>query len=85
MMKDKYDETAERVQSDIIEHRRISRKREFTKVLAGFLAGDQVAKSIWLQMGKPLAQEWANLRASTPLSGYPTVKEAEQLLKEFLR
>ena len=61
------------------------RKKAFIRRLAVFLAGDQARKSIELQMGKPSAREWAELRDLTPLFGYPTVDEAESQLTEFLR
>lgn len=60
------------------------RKRAFIKQLAQFLAGNSAHKSIELQMGKPHAQEWADLRSATPLFGWLTVEEAEKTLTEFL-
>jgi len=63
----------------------IERKNEFIRQLAEFLVGDQAAKGIELQMGRKSAQQWALLRSKTPLSGYPTVDEAEKQLQEFLR
>ncbi len=59
-------------------------KRDFVKVLAEYLAGDQARKSIELQMGKESAQEWAKLRNATPLFGWQTVEEAEVALSKFL-
>lgn len=59
-------------------------KQMFIKELAVFLVGDQVRKSIELQMGKQSAKEWADLRGKTPLFGYPTVDEAEKILDKFL-
>ena len=59
-------------------------KRRFTKQLAIYLVGDQAHKSIELQMGKESARQWSELRSRTPLFGYPTVKEAEEILAEFL-
>jgi len=73
--------------------RRLARKLEFIRTLAKFLAGDQAAKSISLKVEATRepgfttpkwASEWAELRHSTPLFGYPTVEEAERTLKEFL-
>ena len=60
------------------------RKRIFIRRLAEFLVGDQVRKSIELQVGKESGKEWAALRGATPLFGYPTVEEAEKVLLEFL-
>jgi len=63
----------------------MKQKKEFIRELAEFLAGPhQVGKSIELQMGKASAREWAALRSATPLSGYPTVDEAEAVLTKFL-
>ena len=59
-------------------------KRAFVKELAKYLVEDQVKKGILLQMGKEEGTQWAALRSSTPLLGYPTVPEAEKQLQEFL-
>lgn len=61
------------------------RKQNFIKELAAYLVGDQAHQSIRLSMGNADAQQWARLRQATPLSGYPTVEEAEEVLTEFLR
>lgn len=64
---------------------RSGRKKEFIRVLAKFLAGDEARKSIELQMGKQLAKEWAELRNATPLFGYyPDIEKAVKELEEFL-
>lgn len=63
---------------------KLTLKRAFVRTLAEYLAGDQAIKSIMLQMGKPDAQQWARLRATTPLFGYPTVDDAEKQLAEWL-
>lgn len=60
-------------------------KRRFVHQLAVFLAGDQVRMSIELEMGTPLAEAWVALRRETPLSGYPTLEQAEEQLADFLR
>lgn len=60
------------------------RKKLFIRALAEYLVGDQTRLSIELEMGKPHAREWATLRSKTPLIGYPTVDEAEQVLADFL-
>jgi hypothetical protein len=59
-------------------------KKRFIRQLAIFLVEDQVKKSIGLEMGKESAKQWAALRSTTPLHGYPTVEEAEEALSEFL-
>jgi hypothetical protein len=67
--------------------RRAERKREFVRALAEYLAGNQAGKSILLQMGGmagEFAREWAKVRAASPLDGYPTVEEAEEILTAFL-
>ena len=69
---------------------RLGRKREFIKVLAKFLAGDQAKKSILLDprfagsQFYSVVKEWADLRNASPLHGYPTVAEAEEALEELL-
>lgn len=69
------------------------RKEQFIKSLAMFLAQNQGAKSILLQMERErspadprprLAVEWAELLAISPLTAYSTVEEATKALKEFL-
>lgn len=69
------------------------RKTAFIRQLADFLAGNQAAKGIALQMDmmrpagdrRPLlAKEWAELRGKSPLMGYPTVDEAVEQLTRFL-
>lgn len=61
------------------------RQVRFVRYLAEYLVGDQVHKSILLQMQSPTALEWQKLRAATPLFGYPTVDEAEEELTLFLK
>lgn len=63
----------------------VNRRTAFIKVLAKYLAGNQVTKSIQLQAGQQHAKEWAELRNATPLFGYPTIEEAERVLSDFLR
>jgi hypothetical protein len=62
---------------------RVKRLRLFARRLAEYLAGDQARRSIELEMGRPGAVEWAELRGLTPLAGYPTVDEAEKALLAF--
>jgi len=64
---------------------RRDKKVSFIKALAKFLVGDQAAKSIWLEMEKPLAKEWADLRNHTPIFGWIGEEEAEKILTEFLK
>lgn len=59
-------------------------KQRFIRALAAYLSSDLARKSIELQMGKPSAKEWASLRSETPLHGYQTIDEAEQVLGKFL-
>lgn len=64
---------------------REERKKEFTRTLAHFLVDNQAAKGLLLASGDALAQEWAVLRASSGVFGYPdfedTLKQLEDLLK----
>lgn len=70
------------------------RKTQFIIKLAEFLVENQIGKSIALEFEKqnksiPLgfpkwASEWARLRSTTPLFGYPSVPEAVEQLKDFL-
>lgn len=61
------------------------RRDAFIKALANYLVRDQAKRSIQLEMGSSDAKEWAEMRSLTPLMGYPTVDEAVQVLKEFLK
>jgi hypothetical protein len=58
--------------------------KSFAHELAQYLVGNQASMSIRLEMGEPAAKAWAKLRSTTPLSGYPTVIEAEKQLTEWL-
>ncbi len=60
------------------------RKREFIHELAIYLVSNQAMQSIHLEMGKVSARVWQRVRSATPLMGYPTVKEAEKQLAEWL-
>lgn len=60
------------------------RKARFIHEIADFLTKDQGKWSIKLEMGDEAAKRWASLRAASPLMGYPTLEEAEQLLTRFL-
>lgn len=63
----------------------------FIAVLAEFLVEGQAMKSIALQMEDkhppivPWASQWAKLRDSTPLFGYPTKAEAVETLIKFIK
>ena len=68
-------------------------KAAFVRELARFLAGDQAAKSIALQIESKrgatdprpgLAKEWARLRSAAHLTGWVTEEEAEKHLRELL-
>jgi len=62
-----------------------SRKQQFVRALAEYLAGTiSVEHSIRLQQNNPHAKIWAKVRSATPLFGYPTVQEAAVVLSEFL-
>lgn len=60
-----------------------AQKQCFVRALAEYLVKDEGSKSIWLEMGKPWAMEWARLRGNTPLSGYNTVEEAAKVLGDW--
>lgn len=62
----------------------MANKDLFIEKIAKYLVENQVHKSIELQMGKASAKEWAEIRGTTPLFGYPTVEEAIEQLKKFL-
>ena len=55
-------------------------KENFIHQLAVFLVSDQEAMSIRLEMGLEDGKHWRDLRATTPLVGWPTVEEAEKQL-----
>lgn len=63
-------------------------KKRLVSALAQFCAGNQVAKSISLQMCPSIAgyeKDWVAVRGAIPtISGYPTVKEAEEAIEKFL-
>lgn len=60
------------------------RKAAFIHEIAEFLTKDQAKWSIKLAMGSEDAVRWSRLRSLTPLMGYPTLEEAEELLTRFL-
>jgi hypothetical protein len=64
---------------------RMGRKAIFIAALAKYLVGDQVRKSIELEMRKESALEWCALCTASPLQGYPTIEEAVKVLTEFLK
>lgn len=64
---------------------RLEKKQQFIKQLAHFLCGKHTAMtSIELEMGKPSAKQWADLRQTTPIFGWLTEKEGEKVLTDFL-
>ena len=70
--------------------KRLARKAEFIRKLAGYLVGNQAGKSISLEMEQkrsPVvewAKEWAEVRGASPVFGYLSLEEAEAALWEFL-
>lgn len=66
-------------------------QQRFVKALAVFLVENQASKSVALEVERmrprqgTIMAEWAALRATTPLMGYPTVEQAETELAEFLQ
>lgn len=63
----------------------MSKRKAFIRALAEYLAGtNQVEMSVKLEHGRPDAKLWAEMRSLSPLSGYPTVDEAEKELRKFL-
>lgn len=69
-------------------------KHRFIAQLARFMCENEAGKSIALELEQKrpqliaampkLAHEWAALRCTTPIIGYTSVEEAEQILTEFL-
>jgi len=64
--------------------RNAEHRRRFIQILAEFIAGDVVNKSILLDLGNPLAREWAQVRGASPVFGYSSVDAAEATLTRFL-
>lgn len=63
---------------------RLAMKARFVRRLAEWMAGDQARLSIDLQLGKPDAKAWAEIRSLTPIQGWVSVEEAERALVAFL-
>lgn len=72
---------------------RLDDKHRFIKQLAQFMCENEAGKSIAIELeqkvpplpGMPKwAQDWAALRQTTPIHGYKSVAEAEEILTEFL-
>jgi hypothetical protein len=65
----------------------------FIKSLALMLADDVGSKSMMLELTRKdptnkahvVMAQWADLRTKAQVVGYPTVEEAEQQLREFLK
>ncbi len=60
------------------------KQQRFIQLLAKYLVGDQARMSIKLSMSDPAAVAWAELRSATPITGWPTIEEAEKTLTEWL-
>jgi len=63
-------------------------RKNFIHELALYLADNQAAKGIAMQMERPTmpvrwASEWVKVRNASPVFGYPTVEEVEKQLTEF--
>jgi len=63
-------------------------RKSFIHELAVYLADNQAAKGIAIQMERPAApvkwaSEWAKVRGASPIFGYPTVEETEKQLTDF--
>jgi hypothetical protein len=75
------------VGEEMIMKRKFNREL-FIRKLAEFLVGNEIEMSVKLQMGKPEAKVWADLRNATPLFGDYCGEEglarAEQELAAFL-
>jgi hypothetical protein len=71
---------------------RVEKKKKFIHELAVFLVNQEASKSVCLEIElarkddrlPKWAHEWRNLRNSTPLSGWLSIEEAEEILNEFL-
>lgn len=59
-------------------------REKFIKALAKYLVGGQGGKSIDLQVGNKWAKEWSEVRSTTPIAGYTTEEEAEEILRDWL-
>jgi len=54
--------------------------KALAKALAPYLSEDQARKSIDLQLGKPYAREWAQIRTAANVRGYATTDDTERHL-----
>jgi len=63
----------------------LDKKQKFIHELAKYLVGNSAEKSIKLQMETKEGKEWANLLNHTPIFGWKTIEEAEEILTDFLR
>lgn len=61
-----------------------TQQETFLDAITDYLVGNQALQSIQLAAGKQSAVQWAAVRATTPLSGYPTIPEAKEVLRKFL-
>lgn len=66
----------------------MTKKEEFIKALAKFLTANETEMSIKLQLHRPEAERWRDLRQATPLFGYYDGEDgrikAEKELADFL-
>jgi hypothetical protein len=69
----------------LAEKNRLAMKEAFIRRLAHYLVVNQATRSIQLQLGRPEAMEWSEIRNLTPLFGYPTIDEAMKTLTAFLK
>jgi len=63
----------------------MTKKEKFIKQLAKYLCGNSAEKSVKLQMETKEGKEWADLLNTTPIFGWKTLEEAEEILTEFLK
>jgi hypothetical protein len=66
-----------------------TRKEEFIRRLAEYLVENEAAKGIAVGLESAAApvkwaSEWAKVRAASPVSGYTSIAEAVEKLKNFL-
>ncbi len=64
--------------------KRLERKARLIRLLAEYLSGEPARRSIELEMGKPDAQQWAQMYNAAGVIGYATVEETERLLTELI-
>lgn len=55
---------------------------KFIEGLAKYLVENTAMYSMMLQIGKPEAQLWSEIRSCTNLFGYPPLEEAKETLRQ---